>query len=63
MAFLELTDKPCPSCGAHLDLHVERRDVPVDDPLKTKPVVRMLVCPECGHREEDAPPGVRGGAS
>jgi hypothetical protein len=58
----ELTDEPCPECGASLDINVtppsgtpamtSRRPIdPLEgDTRKTVELARFKVCPECGWR-------------
>jgi hypothetical protein len=56
MARLELTDKPCPTCGKSLDLYLESRKPDDDkDPQRTAKVMRVLRCPECAYEREDGP--------
>jgi ssDNA-binding Zn-finger/Zn-ribbon topoisomerase 1 len=54
MGVTELTDEPCPKCGASLDVRVALRPTQVDpaasDPPDAKSTVRIdrvQVCPEC----------------
>jgi predicted RNA-binding Zn-ribbon protein involved in translation (DUF1610 family) len=57
----ELTDEPCPDCGASLDLMVtppEGTPTVKDgapDTQATVQLARVFVCPECGWRRVEKP--------
>jgi hypothetical protein len=63
VAHTELTDEPCPECGASLDINVTPpsgtpampgmpgiMDPRESDTRKTIELSRVKVCPECGWR-------------
>jgi transposase len=56
MAFVELTDKTCPECGAFLEIRLQLQSPAVAAAQETVKVDRLLVCPECGYtRDSDDP--------
>jgi hypothetical protein len=57
VVYTELTDEPCPECGASLDVQVTPPEgLPVmgnkpPDEHKTIELARVRICPECGWQQ------------